>query len=342
MKNILHQLIFGLLLLLLSSIAFAQDIHFSQFFETPLLRNPALAGIFSGDVRVQAVYRNQWNSVTTPYQTGSLNGEYKLPIGKANDFLTLGGEILYDKAGTVAMTSTHILPVANYHKSLSTERNMYLSVGFMGGWVQRKLDRSKLTTNNQYNGIGYDPSLPDGETFTNNGYSYLDGSVGMSFNSQIGENEDNNIFIGAAYHHFNKAPKVSFYGDNNLDMIPKLVFSGGVKMGVTDNSFVTFQADYSSQGTSTEVIGGMMYSYKLDDITDPKYILHAGALIRWKDAVIPVVKVECRPLSFALSYDVNVSQLKTASNGRGGMELSITYQASLNREQGQDVRCPRF
>jgi len=44
----------------------AQDIHFSQFFETPLLRNPALAGIFTGDVRIQAVYRTQWASVTVP------------------------------------------------------------------------------------------------------------------------------------------------------------------------------------------------------------------------------------------------------------------------------------
>ena len=26
-----------------------QDLHMSQFFETPLLRNPALAGIFEGD-----------------------------------------------------------------------------------------------------------------------------------------------------------------------------------------------------------------------------------------------------------------------------------------------------
>ena len=50
----------------------AQDIHFSQFSETPLLRNPALAGIFSGDLRIQAVYRNQWNSVTVPYQTSSI------------------------------------------------------------------------------------------------------------------------------------------------------------------------------------------------------------------------------------------------------------------------------
>ena len=33
----------------------AQDLHFSQFFEAPLLRNPALAGLFEGDV--SAKYR---------------------------------------------------------------------------------------------------------------------------------------------------------------------------------------------------------------------------------------------------------------------------------------------
>src|SRR5690606_29014833 len=78
----------------------AQDIHFSQFFETPLLRNPALAGIFTGDYRVQLVYRDQWGSVTDGYRTGSLNGEYKLPIGKADDFITVGGQVLFDRAGT--------------------------------------------------------------------------------------------------------------------------------------------------------------------------------------------------------------------------------------------------
>ena len=130
-----------------------QDIHFSQFSETPLLRNPALAGIFSGDVRVQAVFRNQWNSVTVPYQTSSVNAEYKLPIGNGDDFLTIGGAILYDKAGTIALTSTSILPVLNFHKSLSAEKNMYLSGGFSAGIVQRKFDPSKMTTNSQYNGL---------------------------------------------------------------------------------------------------------------------------------------------------------------------------------------------
>ncbi|MBL7731262.1 MAG: type IX secretion system membrane protein PorP/SprF, partial [Chitinophagaceae bacterium] len=140
--------------LLLSAVVWvqgaAQDIHFSQFFEAPLWRNPSLAGIFSGDIRVQAVYRDQWNSVTNAYRTGSLNAEFKKPIGKSNDFITTGAQLLFDRAGTIGWTSTHLLPVLNYHKSLSNEKNSYLSLGFMGGWVQRRFDPSKVTTNTTY------------------------------------------------------------------------------------------------------------------------------------------------------------------------------------------------
>ena len=90
MSGRLNLLLYLPLLLLAGGAARAQDLHFSQFFEAPLLRNPSLAGIFNGDVRVQMVYRDQWNSFTNAYRTGSLNAEYKMPIGKGNDFITTG------------------------------------------------------------------------------------------------------------------------------------------------------------------------------------------------------------------------------------------------------------
>ncbi|RYY59656.1 MAG: type IX secretion system membrane protein PorP/SprF, partial [Chitinophagaceae bacterium] len=127
--NTFHKLYTALAVCLLGGTLQAQDLHFSQFFQAPLLRNPALAGIFTGDIRVQALYRDQWNSVTNAYRTTSLSGEYKMPIGKADDFLTLGAQVLYDQAGTVSWKTTHVLPTVNYHKSLSTEVNRYLSVG---------------------------------------------------------------------------------------------------------------------------------------------------------------------------------------------------------------------
>ncbi len=321
----------------------AQDLHFSQIFETPLLRNPSLAGIFTGDIRFQSVYRTQWNSVTVPYQTTSVSGEFKKQLNGGDDFLTIGGQILYDKAGTIALTSTQVLPAINYNKSLSQVKNVYLSLGFMGGLVQRRFDRSKMTTNNQFDGIGFNGSLADGETLTTPSYSYFDGSVGMSLNSQIGENDNNNFFIGLAYHHFNKAKKISFYNSTKEAMTPKWVASGGVRVSMTTRSFFTLQADCSKQGSSTEIVGGALYSIKLSEADDNSYLIHAGAYMRWKDAIIPVAKIEFKPFAVAVSYDANISQLKTSSNGQGGFELSLTYQQNKKNNSSLDaIRCPKF
>ncbi|MBK8610238.1 MAG: PorP/SprF family type IX secretion system membrane protein [Chitinophagaceae bacterium] len=322
----------------------AQDIHFSQFFETPLLRNPSLAGIFKGDIRAQMVYRNQWNNITDAYRTASFNFEYKKPIGRADDFLTIGAQVMYDKAGTIALTSTHILPVLNYQKSLSADRNMYLSLGFMGGLVQRRIDESKITTNSQYNGQEFDPGLSNGESFTQTSYSYLDASVGMSFNSQLGANENNNFYLGLAYHHFNKSNKTSFYGNINLEMVPKWVASLGIRMNVSEESYFTLYGDYSKQDVYTETVAGFIYSYRLGDPEDPRYVLHIGSMVRLKDALIPVLKLDIGKMAVSGSYDVNTSQLRNASYGRGGFEFALSYQNFNNKDNSSRdaVRCPVF
>ena len=321
-----------------------QDIHFSQLSETPLLRNPALAGLFTGDVRIQTIYRSQWNSFTDAYNTTSANLEFKLPLGKKNDFATIGGQILYDKAGTVALSATHILPMINFHKSLSDERNMYLSLAVMGGLVQRRIDRSKITTNSQFDGVLHVPGSPDGETFIKNNYSYGDATVGMSFNTQLGSNKDDNIYFGAAYHHFTKPKKIAFYSNYGIEMSPKMVYSIGLRTAFSDNAYITLEADYTKQNSYTNFIGGVVFSRKLGDVLDPKYLFHIGSYYRYNDAIIPMVKLETKPLGFSLSYDVNLSSLKQVSYGRGGLEASITYQSfHLGKYSSKDdQRCPRF
>ena len=338
MKKLLIKKLLLCLAIFFAGEAMAQDIHFSQFYETPLYRNPALAGIVSGDVRVQTVYRTQWNSVANAYKTSSLNAEYKMPIGGADDYLTVAAQMFYDKAGTSDLTTTHFLPALNYHKSISSNRNTYLSLGFMGGIVQRRFDRSKITTNNQYEGGG------DGENLTATNYSYFDGSVGMSLNSGFGDDAGNNFIVGAAYHHVNK-PKNAFYSNAGIAVKPKYVISGAVKFSVTETSYLNIQTDVSSQGSFQEIIGGMMYGVKIGpDWEHPDYVLHGGAFLRLNDAVIPTIKIDYNPFSVGLSYDVNISQLKTSSYGRGGFELSLTYIGFLNRDNSSlnAIRCPRY
>ena len=62
---------------LMQGVLKAQDINFSQFYDVPMLRNAALAGIFTGDVRLTSAYRNQWQAVTVPYRTIALGVEIK-------------------------------------------------------------------------------------------------------------------------------------------------------------------------------------------------------------------------------------------------------------------------
>jgi type IX secretion system PorP/SprF family membrane protein len=316
----------------------AQDMHFSQFFEAPLLRNPSLAGIYTGDIRVQAVYRDQWNSLTTAYKTGSLNAEYKASIGKGSDFITAGIQILHDRAGTVSWTSTHVMPALNYHKSMSATSNRYLSLGFMGGLVQTSLDRSKLATNSTYDGTG------DGESSLAGQYSYFDGAVGISFNSQLNENTDNNFFAGVAYHHFTK-PRNSFYRNSNAQLPTKVVASGGVRFSVTPASYLTLQADYSKQADFNEVIAGALYGIKIGpELDKPMYTLHGGVFMRLNDAVLPVIKLDYHPFSFSLSYDVTLSKLKASTYGRGGFELGVSYVGFTRKRSSalNAVYCPRF
>lgn len=314
-----------------------QDLHFSQFYEAPLLRNPALAGLYEGDVRVQGVYRNQWNSISYPFQTGSINAEYKFKVGRGEDFLTLGGQVLYDKAGTVQLKTVHMLPVVNFHKSLSKDRISYLSLGFMGGIVNRNLDRSRVTTNNQYDGFYFNGALPDGESFVGS-YSYADMSVGMSYNTSFGSDDQHLVFGGAAYHHFNK-PFNSYY--KNISHLPKWVISGGVKLNINEISYITFHGDYAQQTPFREIIFGGLYSRRLGNEDASELVVHAGTYYRYKDAIIPVMKLEANRIALGFSYDINISQLAGASLNRGGFELSMSW--FMNRPEHTDIiLCPKF
>lgn len=315
----------------------SQDLHFSQFYEAPMLRNPALAGLFEGDVRIQGVYRSQWNSLSYPFQTGSLNGEYKFHLGRGEDYMTVGGQVLYDKAGTVQLQTVHVLPNVTFHKSMSQNRNTYLSLGFMGGVVNRSLDRARVTTNNQYDGYYYNGTLPDGENFSGS-YSYSDMAVGLSFNTSLGADEQHVVFGGLAFHHFNK-PVNSFY--KNITHLPKYVLSGGLKLNIDEYTYSTFHVDFIRQYPFHQAVGGGIFSKRIGEVGERSYVVHAGMFYRYQDALIPLLKVDVNTLSFGMSYDINTSTLTPASRNRGGFEISMTYMASRPRED-RPVHCPKF
>jgi len=67
--------------------AIAQDLAFSQFFEAPLLRNPSLAGIFTGDYRIQECIAINGTVLRMLTELVLLMENIKCPSDKAMIFL---------------------------------------------------------------------------------------------------------------------------------------------------------------------------------------------------------------------------------------------------------------
>jgi type IX secretion system PorP/SprF family membrane protein len=292
------------------------------------------------------VYRNQWQSIGFPYQTSALSGEYKFGVGGGDDFMTLGTSIFYDQAGVMKLKTLQVMPALNFHKSLSGSKSTYLSGGFMAGFVNRQFDGKNLTFDNQYTGGRYDPSAATGERFSGLSKGFMDVAVGLSLNSQLGERGA--YYAGASLWHFNK-PSTSFLSDV-VTLLPKWQFNAGMRTWVGEYVELTVEGNYLVQGPYSEAIGGAMVRYDLTENLNQEQTgltqlsVGAGVYVRMNDAVIPYVQINYNHFDVGLSYDVNTSPLKTASQGRGGFELSLTYRA-FTSNQGSSIksmRCPRF
>lgn len=319
--------------------ATAQDINFSQFYELPLLRNPALAGTYKGDFRLTSAYRNQWASVSAPYKTGALGGEVRLPVGASNNYLSLGMQITHDQAGDSRLSKTQVLPLVAYHQSLNAEKDAYLTLGFMAGGAQQRFDPSGLKFSDQFVNGAYSATNPTRQSFTATSVTYADAGIGLSYSSIVGE--DTRFYLGGALFHFTE-PKVAFGAESDIRLNKKYVFNAGVSGPVGDVGRLIFYGDYFTQGGANQMQGGLMYQRNLLGYEETGSTLSFGGFYRLNDAFVPVLKLTHNRLAIGLTYDVNISKLKPASAMRGGFEMTLSYNGFFRGEgsSAAKVRCP--
>src|SRR5690625_5057519 len=125
----------------------AQDPHFTQFFASPLTLNPAFTGLFSGDIRVAAIYRSQWSHIALPYVTGTVSVDANILKNYIpyQDSWGVGGIALYDREAGGGLKTTYGGLSTAYHKGLDPEGAQSLTVGLQLAYVQKRLDPTKLT-----------------------------------------------------------------------------------------------------------------------------------------------------------------------------------------------------
>jgi type IX secretion system PorP/SprF family membrane protein len=332
MKNIKR--IFSLLLLLITLTSLkAQDIHFSQFYNSPLTLNPANTGVFLGGMRFIANYKDQWGKVTTPFKTYGFSYDAGIFRQKwTNGYMGAGISLFNDKAGDSKMGLTQVNLSISCLRKLN--KNNTLSAGIQGGIAQRSINTNSLTWGNQYNGLYQDPGLPSNEISATPSFIYQDYSAGILWNyskTEMYTTANNHLqsHLGFSILHINK-PHQTFLGQSD-QLYQKFVVHGGLNVGIK-NSNASIVPSFLTvfQGSSKEITFGTLIKYNL--ITGSKYTgyiknaaVYFGGHYRWSDAVVLTAELEIADWLLGLSYDVNTSQLTSASKGLGGLEISLRY-----------------
>ncbi|MBA3829517.1 MAG: PorP/SprF family type IX secretion system membrane protein [Taibaiella sp.] len=342
MKNFYYQFILsGLLLMSLQ--CSAQDLHFSQFYETAILRNPALTGVFTGDYKVGVMYRNQWSSISNPYQTGLVSAEARNNVGNANDFVSYGMVAYFDRAGSIDLQTLAVYPAISYNKSINDNHSSFISVGFTGAYMQNSFAANKATFNNQYQNNSYNPANATGETLPTPHIYNWDMGAGVAFNTSAGSNNEFTYIIGASGYHFS-TPQNSFYKNAAITLQMRWNVNGGLSWQINETYSLLLQANYLQQGQYKEIMAGGLLSWTQREQGSEAvaFGLAGGFFYRYDDAIVPVVKIKYKDYSFGVSYDVNISTLKAASVMRGGYEISVFKTgifSNASQDRGKTI-CP--
>lgn len=324
-------------------ISAAQDIHFSQYWETAVLRNPATTGMQEEDFKALGAYRSQWNSMGKPYQTMAFTAEGRFGLRHSeSDFLTISLLFFSDKAGDAGLKTTGIYPCINYNKHLSDPHHSYLSAGFTAGYVQRSFDLNALTFDNMYQNGQVEPGMGAGENLPLAKLNYWDLGAGVSFNSSIGEAERIHYIIGLSGYHFTR-PKSSFYerGDA-LNLAMRINASFDLNYEFNDTWSVQLHSNLGLQGAYKEAMLGGLIQWTQFREGSRNFSIAAGLQNRFGDAIIPMLRVDMRRLGLGIAYDINNSSLKAATRMRGGLEIMASFKGFFHGESESASIAPRF
>ncbi len=338
--NTFGKFLLGWICLQSSTTLHAQDLHFSQFFNSPLTTNPANTGFIpDADFRLGAQYRNQWSSVmTVPYKTTSVFGDAQLFRDRLeNGWLGVGGVILSDVAGNGSLRSTKVYGSVAYHQMLGN--SSLLSAGFNLGYAQKRIDPTRLKFPDQFDGKFFDSNIPTAAIPLVNSASYFDMQVGMNYAYFPQEN----IYINAGYsiHHVNR-PRETFFGDNTENGTVSMRHIGFVNAILKVNEKVILSPNiyFSTQAKATELTGGLLANYNLSEAGEKQLI--AGLYYRHKDAAIPMLGFEVNSLRFTFSYDATLSNLNNFNGYRGASEFTLIKKGFYPQSGGRQSMCPSF
>jgi len=316
----------------------AQDIHFSQYYLSPLSLNPANTGNYRGDYRFFGNYRSQWREIDKAYNTMSVGGDAN--FFPHNRQFSAGILFINDKSGGNLQVNKIAISGAHHFKW----KGYKIHVGLQPSVVIKTIDFNANSFPNQLNWTigGYDNTLPNNEAFSSQVFTYFDLNAGTAISKKMGKLEPE---IGFTYFHITQ-PKESFFNQSNK-LLLRQGYNIALSYSVNTNFILKFHSLYGFTTKTSDWVSGVNAEYVLN--RDPYFdnslfggLMWRSGIGRNSDAGIATVGMNIKHYTIGFSYDVTFSALKTAVNSRGAFELAFIYRAKSTRLVKKIIPCERY
>ena len=347
----------------------AQDALFSQYYASPLHVNPALMGVYDGQMRFNANYRQQWSGGVfsdIPIRQIHASFDYRMRIADG-DYLSFGINALEDETGAASrLKSTHANLGVSYMKQLGGDRyrtsDQYLVAGVQVGMGQNRLGTGNLWFDRQYDStnIQIDLTRPTGELEPSSN-NYLDINAGLLWYTVMDKNKS--LYVGGSMHHITN-PNISYFGNKAENLKRRFTVHAGGEFPINDQLswmpavMATLQSPSMSIQLGTnfrysnhewdEVAIRVGASYRLankyvwikGDQTNQNIIQESSKANILGDALTITTMLEINRWLIGVSYDIHTSSIVRPTNGRNAFEISLIYIAP--EQIPYRTLCPKF
>jgi len=313
-------------MLFFANILMAQDMFFTQFYNAPLVLNPALTGFSSDDMQLTMNYRDNSQGLI-PHSTYAGSGTIKVArlLLRPN---TAGVGVIasMDDFSSGKIKTLNILVSGAYHMALTKDATHFASVGTQIGFFQRQSNANSFSYPSQWDdNIGYTAGSSNYEMFQDESVFRPDVNVGAFYYGKV--NNTLSAFSGISFSHINN-PKVSFLGED-ARFSSKYLIHGGARYKVNTEIDIIPNFIIVFQGRARQIVEGASMEYK---ITDTPHAIRFGTWYRHSDrGFIAMAGWKVNNFQLAVSSDF-ITRLQRVSRSRSALEFSIIYTGALKEK----------
>lgn len=316
----------------------AQDIHFSKFYNTPLILNPANTGNYIGNWRTITNYRKQAKDNTNPYTTSTI--AFDMPVYYYKQMASIGFIYINDiSAENTLHSDKFYLSAAHF---LKISKKSYLHIGFQAGYVFKRYSLDYLSFPDQFdmNTGGFNSSLASQENMKTERLSYLDLNWGLIWSRNT---ENFNSEIGISMFHYNK-PNESFNEADNY-LPARYILHSYIEKKFDNNLFIKPKILYTYHNKVSEMLIGSDFGlfFNKNSIKN----IHIGAYFRdsfSKNIGSAIISsgLNYKDFNIAVSYDFELSNQNQSNYTKTAFELSIIYIRPSTNVKNKTIPCEMF